>query len=233
MNATRTYRPRAAKKPFQFWLQPFLLLLVVILLWRLMPLSALLYASRVVPPLPDAHVFYVTLDPEYAAEALRASMQAWRRAAVGGENDITLVEIDSFMPLGAPAFLRRGRRYPGRWAPCQITPLAQALPDLLCTEAPAFEYGGVPPEENSRGVRTVLDPALERAGFRFPWKRLSALAGSGRCRAYVETGGEGSVVHVLILEGAGANAAVIERALALGDAGEAVAGEVLVMWRVQ
>ncbi len=233
MSEIRRYRPRAARKPLQFWLQPFLLLLLVILLWRLLPLSALLFTSRVVQPLPDARVFYVKLDPAYAAEALRVSMQAWRRSAFGGGDDITLAEIESHMPLGAPAFLKRGRLYPGSWSPGQITPMAQTLPDLLYAGERSVSHSSMPAAESSQGVRTVLDPALEVAGFRFPWKRLSALTGSGRCRAYVETGSDGAVVHVLILEGAGAAATAVERALALGVAAEAVAGEVVVMWRVQ
>ena len=210
------------------------MLFLVALLWKRLPFEALLFESRVVQPLPGAHVSYVLLDPAYAAEIISASMQAWKMSAFGGvtDNDITLEGINPYEPLGAARFLEQGKIYPGSWSPGDISPLAQALPDLVYSRGESGNYNEKPADVPGQGVRSTMDGVLEEAGFRFPVKQLASLKGSGTCRALVETGEDGSVCHVLILEAVDkASAAEIERALYRGNAGRAVSGEIRLVWR--
>ena len=224
------YRARAAKKPLQFWLQPFLLLLIVVLLWRQLPVSAVMYKTRLVQPLPSAHVFYVNLDPAFATEVLRASMQAWRRTEFGGGGDaISFEEVEAFEPLGPPQLLEQGSVYPGKWTPGDVTPLAQTLPELLYRSDTESLY----PSNFmvQKGARVFLDPVLKKAGFIFPKVALSQLPGTGSARFSVETGDDGCVVHVLTLDPDVKSAASVERLLYRGVSKKAVRGEVQVMWR--
>lgn len=231
MSELRIYRAKAARRPLHFWLQPFLLLLLILLLWHLLPVSALLFKPRLVQPLPDPHVFYVKLNPAYASEVLRASMQAWRRSGGGSGDNISLGAIEPFVPLGAPALLEQGSVYPGHWAPEDVTPLAQALPDLICTSENTTRYVFKTGSQKLTGVNIESDSALKKAGFTFPEKEIYKIPGSGSCRFYIETGDDGAVVHLLVMDGGVEGSAAIERVLAKGSTKGAARGEVRVMWR--
>ncbi len=224
------YRARAAKRPFQFWLQPFLLLMIIVLLWRLLPFSALMYKPRVIQPLPAPHVFYVKLDPVFAAEVLRASMQAWRRIEFGGGSDaISFEAVEPFEPLGAPQLLEQGSVYPGKWSPGDVTPLAQSLPDLLAASDAVSLYS-----DNviaGKDVRVFLSPSLEKAGFTIPEVYLSKLTGTGAACFYVETDDNGYVVHVLLLKSEIKSSVSIEQLLYRGVSAKAARGELQIMWR--
>lgn len=230
MTDIQKYRAKAAKKPLQFWLQPFVLLLFIVLLWRLLPFSALMYKPRVMQPLPAPHVFYVNLDSVFASEVLRTSMQTWRRTEFGGGGDaISFEEIDPFEPLGPPQLLEQGSVYPGRWTPGDVTPLAQSLPDLLYTSRRATLFPFDVVEE--KGLRVSLSPALKKAEFDFPEKELADLKGSGSARYCIETDAKGSVVHVLSLNPEIETSVLIERLLYRGNSKDAVRGELQIMWR--
>ena len=230
MTDLKKYRAKAAKKPLQFWLQPFVLLLLIALLWYLLPVSALMFKPRVIQPLPAPHVFYVKLDPAFATEVLRASMQAWRRTEFGGGGDaISFEEVEPFEPLGPPELLAQGSVYPGRWTPGDVTPLAQSLPDLLSTSDASSPYSSRIIE--GKGVRVSLDSVLKKAGFEIPEIQLSNLTGIGFARFCIETDDNGSVVHVLAFDPEVKSATAIERLLYRGVSTKAVRGEVQVMWR--
>jgi hypothetical protein len=233
MSELRIYRAKAARRPLQFWLQPFLLLLLIALLWHLLPVSALLFKPRLVQPLPDPHVFYVKLNPAYAAEVLRASMQAWHRSGGGSGDNISLDAVEPFVPLGAPALLEQGSVYPGRWSPGDVTPLAQALPDLFCASGITTRFPFEPGSRKLQGVKIECDPALAEADFSFPEEEILKIPGSGSCRFFVETDDDGTVVHLLVLDGWGENSAKIGRMLDRGSSRGAARGELRVMWRNQ
>jgi len=234
MTEIKPYRAKPARGPLQFWWQPFVMLLLVLMLCRLLPVSAVLYKSRVVQPLPAAHVFYVNLDPDYALEILRISMQTWRRSNLGGSGSdgMSMDVVELSVPLDAPEFLEQGSRYPGTWTPGVVTPLAQSLPDLLCATAPFDRYGNLTAVRSKQtGFHAVLDPALIKARFSLPEKELSDFKGSGHCRFYVETLEDGSVEHVLCLSSSFKEVNAVERAMHLGRAKGAVRGEVELWWR--
>jgi len=234
MIENKLYITKSTKRPLQFWAQPLVLLLVSILLCKLLPLSAVFYKSRNIQPLPAARVSYVKLDPDYAMEVLRASMQTWRSSILSGStlHGMSMDDVELSVPLGAPLLLKQGSLYPGKWVPGVITPLAQSLPDLLCVTVPAIQdriSDGVKPK--SSGVIVRNDSGLRKAGFVFPSELLQKLAGSGRCRYYVECAEDGSVVHILLLESTLENSSVVERALQLGRSKVATEGQVEIMWR--
>lgn len=230
MTDIQKYRAKSAKKPLQFWLQPFLLLLLIVVLWHLLPFSALIYKPRIMQPLPAPHVFYVKLDPVFASDVLRVSMQTWRRTELGGGGDaISFEEVDPYEPLGAPQLLEQGSVYPGRWAPDDVTPLAQSLPDLLYTSKTATLYPTDVAAE--KGVRFSLSPALKKAGFKCTEIKLANLKGAGSARFFVETDDTGSVAHVLLLTPEVESAVAVEHLLYRGSAKKAVRGELQIMWR--
>jgi len=217
----------------QFWIQPFALLLLVVLLWSLLPASAVLFKVRLLPPLPDSHVRFVELDSQYASEIIRVSMQAWRRSAFGDAtaSDLGFGEIDPFVSLDAPVFLESSRHFPSRWQPGEVTPLAAKLPDLLYAAPSTSRFSEQSVLPKAQGLYVKMDATLESAGFQFPPKGLSKLSGAGSCRVYVECDDDGKVVHVVILQNNGATPADIERTLQLGGAVGSARGEILFMWR--
>lgn len=230
MTDSAKYRAKAAKKPLQFWLQPFMLLLLIILLWRLLPVAAVLYKPRVIQPLSTPHVSYVKLDAAYASEVLRSSMQAWRRIDFGSEGDaISFEAVEPFEPLGDPRLLEQGSVYPGRWTPDDVTPLALRLPSLLYRSDATSLYASEINE--ALGVRIIYSPSLRAAEFEIPEIQLSKFSGSGSARFYVETDEKGAVAHVLVLDPDVKSAFFVERALYQGSAAQAVRGELEVMWR--
>ena len=203
MSEIKPYIARAAKRPFHFWAQPFAMLFIALLLCKLLPISAVVYKSRLVQPLPDARVAYVNLNPKYAMQVLRSSMQSWRSSELGGgaSDGMTMDDIDLSVPLGPPGFLKQGEVYPGRWTPGLITPLAQSLPGLLRNSDFESRFDAATlQKKSSSGIKIINDPLLERSGFVFPDESLSVLKGIGRCRFYVECLDDGSVVHVLLLD---------------------------------
>ena len=234
MIENKLYIAKSTKRPLQFWAQPLVLLLVSLLLCKLMPLSAGFYKSRTLQALPAARVSYVKLDPDYAMEVLRASMQTWRSSVLSGSSlhGMSIDDVELSVPLGAPRLLKQGRLYPGKWVLGVITPLAQSLPDILCVTVPVIQNrisDGV--KLKSSGVIVRNDSGLKKAGFVFPLESLQKLAGSGRCRYYVECAEDGSVVHVLLLESTMKSSFVVERALQLGRSKVATEGQVEIMWR--
>lgn len=234
MTESRAYKAKPARRALRYWLQPFVLLFLVFLLCRLLPVSALLYESREIRPLPGARAFYVSIDPDYAMEILRASMQTWRRSRPEGEgsDNMSMEAVELSEPLGPPAFLKQGSLYPGVWTPTVITPLAQSLPSLLHTSDIVSRYDNrAALKRPQSGVYAVADAALQGVQFTVPTATLSALPGVGRCRFYVETAADGSVAHVLRLESSIKDVTAVERALYLGQAQGPAQGEVEIRWR--
>jgi len=213
--------------------QPFVLLFLVLLLCRLLPVSAVLYESRELQPLPAARVFYVNIDPDYAMEILRATMQTWRRSKPEGEgsDSMSMEVVELSEPLGPPAFLKQGALYPGVWTPRAITPLAQSLPELLHASDIVSRYSNpATPNPPQSGVHSMLDAALQKVQFTLV-AVLPTLHGVGRCRFYIETAVDGSVVHVLRLDSSVKDITAFERALYLARAQEQAQGEIEIWWR--
>jgi len=236
MKESLRYKARPARKALQYWLQPFVLLFFVLQLGRLLPVSALLYESREVQPLPAAGVAYVRIDPDYAMEILRSSMQTWRRSSLGGDGmeGMPMDDVELSDPLSPPAFLAQGALYPGVWTPGVITPLAQSLPALLYATEVISRYenlAAVRPKQT--GIHSAVDTALRMAQFALPAAGLPEMPGAGRCRFYVETLEDGSVAHVLSLDSAAKDVAAVVRVLYLARAQGAVQGEIEIWWRSQ
>ena len=227
------YRAKAARRPILFWWQAFLLLGVAALLWSQLPVSALLYEVRVIPPLPEAHVSYVTLDPAYAAQVFTKTMMAWTLSDQGEKlasgMDLGTVELDS--GIRPPEFLEQGARYPGSWQPAAVYPLAQRLPEVtvpLAVDASVFTR--LP--EVPHGVRIELDQALTAAAFSFPVPKDDKVpVHNGHCRFYLETEADGAVVHLLLLTPRTESVAVFEQALLRGQARGSARGVVELFWK--
>lgn len=226
------YRAKAARRPFLYWWQAFVLLGAVVLLWSQMPLTAVLYELRPVPPLHEPRAAYVTLDPAYAAQAFKKSLTAW---TLGGSDKqrvsgLELGNIDLESALSAPEYLDQGSRYPGVWQPSVVRPLRQRLSDVAVPSA-----AGARPLARMHvvdaGVRVSVSPSLKAVNLSFP--AVSPDKGaerSGQCRFYVETGSDGAVEHVLLLTAPSPVSAFYERALLKGRASGAGRGFVDVNW---
>ena len=210
------------------------MLFLVLLLCRFISVSDILYKPRVVKPLSAAHVFYVNLDPDYAMEVLRASMQTWRSSNLGGgdSDGMSMDEVELSVPLKAPVFLAQGVLYPGEQTPGVITPLAQSLPALLCVTTSSNRHDNFAAATHKHsGVHSVIDTALCKVHFVFPTQALDGLAGAGRTRFYIETLPDGSVAHVLCLDSSRKEISAVERALYMGQAQGEALGEIEIWWR--
>jgi hypothetical protein len=225
------YQAKAARRPILYWWQAFVLLGGVVLLWCQLPLTAVLYDARSVPPLPEPRAAYVVLDPSYAAQAFKKSLTAW---TLGGGAEkrsagLELSSIDMESTLRSPEYLEQGARFPGVWQPSVVRPLDQALPEIGVGSAGASAPPRSPREQET-GVRVALSPALASLKFTFPEKQEAPPERSGQCRFYVETGADGAVEHVLLLTARTPGAAVFERALSKGRARGAGCGFVDLYW---
>lgn len=226
------YRAKAARRPLLYWWQAFVLLGAVVLLWSQLPLTAILYEPRPVPPLHEARAAYVTLDPAYAAQAFKKSLTEWTlvRSDKQQASGLELGNIDLESALSAPEYLEQGACYPGEWQPSVVRPLRQRLPDVVVPSAAEVR----PPERlrgSDTGVRVSVSPALEAVKLSFPAvKPDNGAERSGQCRFYVETGADGAVEHVLLLTAQSPGAAYFERALLKGRAAGAARGFVEVNW---
>lgn len=225
------YRARAARRPFLFWWQAFLLLGGIILLWSRLPVAAVLFEPRRAPPLPEPHAAYVTLDPAYAAQVFKKTMLAWTLGGKGEKlspgMDVGLAELDH--TLQPPEFLDQGGHYPGVWQPSAVAPLKQRLPDMNVPrigDAAVAASLPAPPQ----GVRVLLDQALSAAAFAFPVPTNPVQERSGQCRFFVETDADGSVAHLLLLSPRTDSVPVFELALSRGKARGAVRGFVDLYW---
>jgi hypothetical protein len=228
----RRYRAKAARRPVLFWWQAFLLLGVVLLLWSQLPLTAVLFEARVIPPLPEAHAAYVTLDPAYAAQAFKKSLTDWTLSGTGDKlaPGLDIGGMDLGSALQPPEYLEQGARYPGVWQPAAVEPLAQRLPDDLRLPSEGKAPEALRQPELLPGVRTVLAKELEAARFTFPAEADAPPERSGFCRFYLETGADGAVEHVLLLTARSLGASVFERLLLRGHASGAARGFVELTW---
>ena len=226
----KRYQAKAARRPFLYWWQAFVVLGAVVMLWSQLPLTAILYDARAIPPLPEARAAYVALDPAYASQALKKSLTAWTLGG-GGEKrapGLELGNIDLENPLQRPDYLEQGASFPGVWHPSAVRPLAQRLPDLRVSSEARVQPARLP--EAVAGVRVVLSSGLESVRFSFSEKQEAPPERAGLCRFYVETGADGSVEHVLLLTARVPGAAVFERALLRGRAEGAGRGFVEISW---
>ena len=225
------YRAKAARRPILFWWQAFLLLGGILFLWSLLPIAAVLFEPRRVPPLPEPHAVYVTLDPAYAVQVFKKTMMAWTLGGKGEKlspgMDVGLTELEH--TLQPPEFLDQGGHYPGVWQPSSVEPLKQRLPDMnvpLLGDAAV----AIAPPAPQQGVRVVLDQALSAAAFAFPVPNNHVQARNGQCRFYLETDADGTVLHLLLLSPRTDSVTVFEQALTRGRAHGAVRGFVDLYW---
>lgn len=225
------YQAKAARRPILYWWQAFVLLGAVVLLWGQLPLTAVLFDARSVPPLPEPRAAYVVLDPSYAAQAFKKSLTAWTLGGPGEKRSagLELGNIDMESSLQAPEYLEQGARFPGVWQPSVVRPLDQALPEMREPSAAAAPPPGRPREAEA-GVRVAVSPALKSLKFPTPAKQELSFERSGQCRFYVEAGVDGSVEHVLLLTARTPGVAVFERALSRGRAVGAGGGFVDLYW---
>lgn len=231
MEHSQHYRAKAARRPILFWWQAFLLLGGILYLWSRLPVAAVLFEARVVPPLPEPRAAYVTLDPAYAAQVFKKTMMAWTLGGKGDKLspglDIAVTELDQ--TLQPPEFLAQGSRYPGVWLPSAVKPLAQRLPAMTVPSAvdtSAATGARFPPQ----GVRIMLDQALTAAAFSFPVPTNPVAERSGHCRYFLETEADGTVAHLLLLSPRTAAVSVFELALVRGAARGAARGVVELYW---
>jgi hypothetical protein len=231
VESVQRYRAKAARRPILFWWQAFLLLGGTLFLWSRLPVAAVLFEARVVPPLSEPHAAYVTLDPAYAAQVFKKTMMAWTLGGKGEKLspglDIALAELDH--ALQPPEFLVQGSRYPGVWRPSAVEPLAQRLPEMkmpFSGEPSAAAGVPLPPQ----GIRAVLDSALAAAAFSFPVPTNRLPERSGHGRYYLETDADGLVAHVLLLSSRTEAMPVLEQALSRGQARGAARGFVELLW---
>jgi len=231
IQSTPRYKARAARRPFLFWWQAFLLLAVMALLWNQLPLTAVLFEARVLPPLPDAHAAYVVLDPHYASQAFKKSLTAWTSGGAGEErvSGMEIGGIDLGTTLRPPEYLQQGERYPGVWQPLTVSALPIRLPDMRMPSdlETASELKAVAPPQ---GVRAELDRGLQAAAFAFSVLDDALSERAGHCRFYVETEKDGTVAQLLLLTPRTPGAAAFELMLLRGHASGAARGAVDIYW---
>lgn len=226
------YRAKPARRPLLFWWQAFALLGIVVLLWWQLPVAAVLFEARAFPPLPAPHAAYAVLDPAYAAQVFKGIQSSWAR---GGQADRPSFELDlGFVDLAdrlaAPSFLEQGARYPVQWQPSPAERLAYRLPPVEMAAAEVRPVVSV--ARQPFGVKVFADVRLSEASFKAS-VQAEDLGGhpAGHVRLYVETGGDGGVEHVLILQPqGGAGYASLVRAMKRGRATGAARGVVDVFW---
>lgn len=225
------YRAKAARQPFRFWWQAFVLLGLILLMWGQLPVTAVLYETRVLAPMPEPRASYVVLEPAEAAKALAGMRSSWTVAdgeGVGGTG-LDMGAFDLPEEPQPPAFLEQGRRYPGAWHPAPVEPLPQRMPAIGVPDEPAAPRSGtvlVSPQ----GLQPHLSKALEAVDFAFTLRDETLLARTGECRFYLETDDDGTVSHVLLLSSASESTAVLARALGQGRARGAARGIITIMW---
>jgi hypothetical protein len=225
------YQAKAARQPLRFWWQPFFLLGVVVALWSQLPVSAVLFEPRTVPPLHEPRAAYVVLDAAYAAQAFKKSLTAWTLGGLDGrlKSGLELEGVELSEAPPKPEYLQQGTRYPGRWEPSAVAPLPQRLPAVRVPTA-----AGSPPaavaSASAESVRVSQTPELAAAGFAWPVDEDRPPERSGRCRFYVETSVGGEVEHVLLLSARSLGAAIFERSLLKGRAAGAARGFVEIDW---
>ena len=230
-HSMQRYKARAARRPFLFWWQAFLLLAVMVFLWKQLPLDAVLFEARVIPPLPKAHAAYVVLDSKYASAVFKKSMTAWTSGgtaeALALGTEMGGIALDNAPQ--PPEYLEQGKRYPGVWQPLAVSPLVTPLPDIAVPSAPDsltdMRTGDTP-----QGVRVELDRALKAAAFSFPAADTLLTERAGHCRFYVETGKDGAVEHVLLFTPRTPGAGAVERMLLRGHASGATRGALDYYW---
>jgi len=224
------FKAKASRRPFLFWWQAFFVLSVTVLLWSQLPLTAVRFEARKLPPLPEAHAAYVVLDPHYAAHAFKKSLTAWTSGGAS-ERLSPGLEIGGF-DLGnarqPPEYLEQGRRYPGVWQPWTVAPLGVSLPDVFVASATASE--NVSTNLPHQGMRIELGKMLRESSFTFPVLNKELPERMGHCRFYVETESDGTVVHLLLLTPRTPSAAAFELMLFRGHASGAARGSVDLYW---
>jgi hypothetical protein len=225
------YRAKAARRPLLFWWQAFFLIGVVATLWSQLPVTAVLFESRPVPPQHGPRAAYVLLGDADAAQAFKRSLTAWTLGGTrnGQPSGLELGGVELGDAIPAPRYLEQGMRYPGEWRPSAVTPLPQKLPEVRPPSVAAVPESA-PALEAPSGVRLTLSGELKAAAFTCPVGEDQPPERSGRCRFYVETGRDGWVEHVLLLTARSLGAAVFERTLLKGRTTGPVRGFVDVDW---
>lgn len=227
------YRAKSASRPVRFWWQAFLLLVIMILLWRQLPLHAVLHEPRIFAPLPAPRFSYVVLSPEEAAEAMIRMRSSWASSAVAGHAsiDLDLGMFDS-QEERPPVFLKQGTAYPGSWQPSKPLDIAQSWPriDLQMPIAQPFNTVAPLPPTND-GITWQIGAKLRQANFTFqpPTEKLPEL--SGECCFEVECDDNGAVVNLLLLSSPSPSTPVFERAIVRGQATCAAIGRLKIFWQ--
>ena len=230
-HSVQRYKARAARRPFLFWWQAFLLLAALVFLWNQLPLTAVMFEARLIPSLPSAYASYVFLDAKYASAAFKKSLTAWTSGGTGGQlaPGMEIGGVDLGNALQPPEYLEQGERYPGVWRPLAVSPLPTRLTDVVLPSVPdaAADRKATGPQQ---GVHVEMERILKRASFTIPLADIPLAERAGHCRFYVETEKDGTVAHVLLLTPRTPGAAVFELLLLRGHASGATRGELDIFW---
>lgn len=229
--SVRRYKAKFSRRAFLFWWQTGFVMLVTGFLWSQLPLTAVLFKARVLPPLPDAQAAYVVLDAKYAAHAFKKSLTAWTSGGASERlsSGLEIGGIDLGNVRQPPEYLEQGQRYPGVWQPRTFAPLRVPLPNLLVAsvaDAPLNVCTNLP----GQSLRVELGEMLREASFTFPVLSKEFPERVGHCRFYVETATDGTVVHLLLLTPRTPGAAAFELMLLRGHASGAARGSVDLYW---
>ena len=230
-HSVQRYKAKAARRPFLFWWQAFLLLAAMVFLWNQLPLTAIMFEARLTPSLSSAHAAYVILDSKYAAAAFKKSLTSWTSGGTGGQlaPGMEIGGGDLGNALQPPAYLEQGERYPGVWRPLAVSPLPTHLSDVVL---PSVPDAADDQKTNSfpQGVHVEMSRILKKAAFAFPAKDVALSEREGHCRFFVETEEDGTVAHVLLLTPRTPDAAAFELMLFRGHASGVTRGELDIYW---
>ena len=233
----KDYRQRFTRRPILFWWQAFALIGFMALLFLEIPFSAISHQALAMSPepLPSPTAFYVTLDPDYAAQLLKRSLAAWMTGQSQKQNTpgLDLSALDFGNDLRSPDFLEQSGVFANDHRPLDIPPLPVPLAAISIPPYTPPTQPTLPPKP-AEGLFIEMSPSLTAVGFTFPTNELKTMKATGECRFYVETDDGGEVIHALLLTPPPSTVTpLIERALMRGRVSGGVTSGIVTIRRIQ
>lgn len=184
----------------------------------------------------SSSVAYITIDEGSMNQLVKQAASEWMLGAgsKGKKTGLDLTALDASLEPPPPHYLEKGGVLPSEWRAEKTERLPVSAPLISTPEkedvtAPKIAV----PQKSFYTAR--LSQTLQKADFKFTLSTdvlRNMVSSSGSCRFYLECNDQGEVEHVIRLSLAHPDAAIFERALALGTSKAAVSGCVDIEWMV-